>query len=81
MQNITLDVIFLKAEKFDFIGTKGDKIIAFNCRFLHGGSVYKAKIDEKQYEELKEVVQQEARLVLSLRSQKEVLSLVLVEVL
>lgn len=80
LNELVVDVLFLKAERFEFQGQKG-QVIAFNCKFVHGGTVFKAKLSQPIYEKLKDLEQTEVRLQLSVESNKEVLSVRVIDVL
>lgn len=75
----TENVLLMKVEKFDFKAKDtGQQIIAFVARVLFGGVVYKCKIKESLYEDLKDVVDRKGQADFELNSYKELVKLELV---
>lgn len=69
---IEKDVYFLKAEKFEFVGKDGQNVIAFNCRVVIDGVVFKCKLSKEVYEDVKDVVEEKGKASLEFSASKEV---------
>jgi len=70
-----IKVLFLKAERFDFKGSNGSQVVAYNCRLIHSGVVYKCRLAPELYEEVKEIVEENILADILVESSKEVVSL------